>query len=245
MDSIYEQYESYVKTILCSGELGPFKSNENYHYMLEHVSAEFGREYLHLLDSTPIPLEMIKGFCEANDEVGSPIKTQYPLIGAVSPTSLRYLYHAHLLLSHFKTFSNTISIVEVGGGYGGLCAAVSWVAPLYSMTITSYSIIDLPTILELQKRYLNPWTLRFPVSFHSAFEYGASIEGGNHFLVSNYCFSELSNQNQKRYICELFPKIVHGFIAWNMCNVYDLGFDTQSTEPENPKTGELNWYVRF
>ena len=43
---IYTKYATYVREILASGDLETFKSNPNYTYMLEHVSPEFGIQYL-------------------------------------------------------------------------------------------------------------------------------------------------------------------------------------------------------
>jgi hypothetical protein len=64
------------------------------------------------------------------------------------------------------------------------------------------------------------------------------------FLVSNYCFSEISTEFQKKYIDTLFPKISHGFMAWNNSPTYYFGFEIKE-EIEYPKTGNFNRYVYF
>jgi hypothetical protein len=64
------------------------------------------------------------------------------------------------------------------------------------------------------------------------------------FIISNYCFSEISEEFQKKYIDILFPKVSHGFMAWNMIPTYNFGFKF-SEEDEYPKTGEFNKYLRF
>jgi len=76
--------------------------------------------------------------------------------------------------------------------------------------------------------------------------YGVELKNTpNLFLVSNYCFSEIGNKNQKMYIATLFPNVVHGFIVWNSIPVYNFGFNME-IEDENPNTGGLyNKYVRF
>jgi hypothetical protein len=249
MDEIYERYEAYVRGCLETGDITHFKSHEDYVYMLEHVDKALGQEYLTLLLSqTAIPVETILSFCAANDAVGAPLKEEYDISGTtafVSPSSLRYLYHAHLALTHFKQFTTTPAIVEIGGGYGGLCAAVGWIQQMYGIRAQSYAIVDLEAPSQLQELYLKSWPSPFPVSFHSATEYGSTVEGEDLYLISNYCFSELSNHNQKRYLMTLFPIVVHGFIAWNMIKPYDLGFDGQESEPEVPASGTNNFYVRF
>ncbi len=249
MDEIYERYEAYVRSCLETGDITHFKSHADYVYMLEHVDNALGQEYLTLLLSqTKIPIVTILSFCEANDAIGAPLKGEYDISGQaiqVSPSSLRYLYHAHLALTHFKKFTVSPEIVEIGGGYGGLCAAVGWIQGLYGISAKSYAIVDLPAPSQLQELYLKKWSSPFPISFHSATEYGSTVGGDDLYLISNYCFSELSNYNQKRYLMTLFPAVAHGFIAWNMIPPYDLGFDEQEQEPEVPASGTENYYVRF
>ena len=46
------------------------------------------------------------------------------------------------------------------------------------------------------------------------------------------------------YIKTLFPKVQHGFMAWNMIPIYDFGFK-YTIEDEYPKTGDFNKYVYF
>ena len=64
------------------------------------------------------------------------------------------------------------------------------------------------------------------------------------FLISNYCFSEIPGNLQKEYIAKLFPKVSHGFMAWNHIPVYNFGFDIKE-EVEFPKTGSYNKYIYF
>jgi hypothetical protein len=49
---------------------------------------------------------------------------------------------------------------------------------------------------------------------------------------------------QKQYIATLFPKVSHGFMAWNNIPLYNFGFETKS-ETEVPLTGPVNKYVYF
>ena len=244
MDSIYERYVDYVKKLLLQNNLSYFKSVKDYTYMLEHVTPSNGKKYFDLLKSkTSLTNTQILDFCMKNDAIGSPTKIDTEC-GRVSPTSLRYLFQAHLILTHFKAkTSSPVNIVELGGGYGGLCLAVSYISGLYNIPVESYSIIDIDTITEFQKLYLSKFTLSFPVHVHSSETYGKNIATGS-YLISNYCFSEISSARQKEYITHLFPKLVHGFITWNNIPVYSFGF-THTAETEYPLTGELNKYVRF
>jgi hypothetical protein len=143
-----------------------------------------------------------------------------------------------------KSLNTVNDIVEVGGGYGGLCLALHHFAGKYDVTINSYTIIDLPEISELQKMYLKAANPSIHAEFEVSSTFGENITKTNMFLISNYCFSEIDNSLQKKYIHTLFPKVSHGFMAWNNIPVYDFGF-SMTQEKEYPFTGEHNKYIRF
>jgi len=241
----YSAYCSYIKQVCDTNDLSNFKANPTYQAILEHVSPEIGTQYLDAINEfTPFTLEDIKGFCTLNDSLGSPVTSDYTDV-VTSPSNLRYIFHSHLILSHLQSLGlPQIDIVEVGGGYGGLCLALHHFAEKYSLTIRSYTIIDLPEPSRLQKHYLwkiNPY---LNVEFVEASTFGAGISKKDMFLISNYCFSEISDKLQKEYRTTLFPKVSHGFMTWNWIPLYDFGF-TVKEETEFPKTGPYNKYLYF
>jgi hypothetical protein len=135
--------------------------------------------------------------------------------------------------------------VEVGGGYGCLCLAIHHFSKNYKIKINSYTIVDLPAISTLQRMYLIKVNPNLQVDFVGANTFGSEVEKNDMFLVSNYCFSEISDEFQKKYIEVLFPKVAHGFMAWNIIPTYDFGF-TFREEKEFPNTGSVfNKYVYF
>lgn len=243
----YSPYINHVRHVLSTGDLSTFKSHNAYTYVLEHVSEVQGRAYLDLIrNNTGIKEEDIQSFCARNDRIGNPKMARFDTFSA-SPTSLRYIWHAHTILSWFQTFEKSksgIDIVEVGGGYGGLCLAISSFAAHYGVSISSYTILDIKAPSDLQSLYLSKHVLQFPVYFEDAATFGATIQKSGMFLISNYCFSEVSYDVQKSYINSLFPKVVHGFIAWNMIPVYHFGFDMR-IEEETPNTGSFNKFIFF
>jgi putative sugar O-methyltransferase len=244
----YDAYSDYVRSICNANDFSVFKSNPNYTYMLEHVLKEQGKNYLDCIFSlTSITKEEVIEFCSLNDAIGNPNKETYEELNfCVSPTSLRYIFHAHLILTHMKNINEShANIIELGGGYGGLCLSVYHFASKYGVSINSYTICDLPSIIRLQKIYINTINPARNVEFVDATTFGMNIEYRNMFLISNYCFSEISRENQNSYIKWLFPKISHGFMAWNAIHVYDFGF-TIREEPEIPNTGgDMNRYIYF
>ena len=238
---IYATYSNYVNTLISTGDLSSFKRNIDYTYMLEHVNYPQGFRYLSLLKNI-FTLDVITTFCNMNDSVGNPEMFSYPNLRC-SPSSLRYLYHAHLILTHYKNYSLT-DIVEIGGGYGGLYLAINFLYKSYSVNIASYTIIDLPSISKFQRLYTDKFNTTISLNCLESTNFGNEIDNSNMFFISCYSFSEIPSNLQQQYIETLFPKISHGFIAWNNIPVYDFGF-TYTEEQEIPKTGPMNKYVRF
>jgi hypothetical protein len=241
----YDTYSNYVKEICESGNISNFKSHPSYTYMLEHVTKDQADEYMHyIIKNTAITLIDIQEFCIMNDYIGNPTTFDFGFIRC-SPTSLRYILHAHLILKYLQKLNlPSVDIVEVGGGYGGLSLALHHFSPRYKIQINSYGIIDLPNITRLQKLYLTSINPALKVDFFDATTFGEGVRGQNNFLISNYCFSEITDAFQKKYMEVLFPKVSHGFMAWNMIPTYNFGF-TYEEEEEYPKTGPKNKYVYF
>jgi len=213
--------------------------------MLEHVNKKQGDEYIYYIkNKTNITEQEIIDFCKINDSIGNPNKEDFGFL-ICSPSSLRYIFHAHLILTLLSSLNlPSIDIVEIGGGYGGLCLAIQHFSKKYNISINSYSIIDLHIISNLQKLYLSKLVPSLNIDYVDASTFGSCISKQNMFLVSNYCFSEISKENQEKYIENLFPKVSHGFIAWNNIPLYHFGFKYME-EIEYPKTGPYNKYIRF
>jgi len=245
---MYSRYTDYIRTAIKSNNLTNFKNHPSYTYMLEHVNQEQGTEYLKLIkSSTDISHDEIVSYCNLNDSIGNPTKVICGEINT-SPTSLRYVWQAHLILEWFRTHSeDSYDIIELGGGYGGLCLAIYFFSKKYGIIINSYTIVDLKDPIQLQRLYLNnhqDTIEQNSLKFVDSSEFGKDIIGNNFYLVSNYCFSEIDKSLQKQYITNLFGKVIHGFMAWNNIDVYDFGFETKITE-ETPKTGKYNKFVYF
>jgi hypothetical protein len=121
---------------------------------------------------------------------------------------------------------------------------LSFFSKIYDIEINTYNLVDLHQPLKLQELYLINHSLNFQTTFNNAFEFGNNIDNHNMFLISNYCFSEISDDNQQKYIKTLFTKVSHGFMAWNHIPLYNFGFNYRY-ETEYPLTGSYNNYVYF
>lgn len=247
---MYGAYIDYVKQVVAKKDLSNFKRVKPYRKVLEHVNDTQGLSYYQLLtnDNNPITTQQILNFSAQNDSFGNP-NTMSIANMSVSPTTLRYLYHARLILDHLnsnKVFYKTgINIVEVGGGYGGLCLAINYLnISKYRLPIKSYTIIDLEDVSKLQELYLSKFKLLFPVSFRS--DIGNYVN--YNFLISNYAISEFDPQTRMNYMNGLANYMPHGFMVWNggVYNFSSIGkFKRAKHEPEKPQTGKSNVFVYF
>jgi hypothetical protein len=250
IEPLYQSYCNYTRGIVQVKDLSSFKRNPAYTGMLEHVSPELGDKYFKSIVSLHgLEVSDILAFCKKNDRIGSPLLTSIRGM-SVSPSSLRYIQHALLILKHCVRIGNlTPSIVEVGCGYGGLALAIDHFSPMFDILVKKYTMIDLDAPLGLQKLYLSNHTMSFPVYFESASTYGSAVTGNDNFLVSNYCFSEVCSSVQENYLKTLFPKCSNGFLLWNNVKIFDIGKAIQ-VEPEDPLTcptdaQHLNYHVYF
>lgn len=243
--NIYTIYMKYVQSILESNDLSNFKNHPSYTYMLEHVSPICGYEYMQSIRmNTKITMKDVISFCNLNDSLGNPTMTEYSIVTA-SPTSLRYIYMAHLILTHFKSLNlPVLDIIEIGGGYGGLSLAVHYFSEKYNVKVNSYKIIDLLPITKLQEMYISKVNPDLSLEYIDAATFGSGITNNNLCLISTYCFSEIPLELQRSYIKTLFPKVSHGFIAWNNIPIYDFGY-TCRIEDEIPNTAPNNRFVYF
>ena len=241
-----------------------FKSNYRYNAILEHVSYNQGNEYLNLIENefSEITIENMKNYLKLNDAYGQPKCEKFTAnngeILICSATSLRYIYHALLILKHLKEV-NLKSIVEVGCGYGGLYLAICYFSDILNIEIDNYYFIDFPEVNNLIDNYIkiNETSLNKKINYylHNCFEYGDSIKEDNElFLISNYCFTEISQEHRNNYINKLFNKVKNGFIIWQTCFDLDIKHletinkDIKCLTKEKPQTAsenQPNYFVYF
>lgn len=218
---MYDNYLNFLKkNETLNFETFSFKNNNNYCGILEHVSKFHGNEYLKLIlqEFSHIKQEKIINFCTLNDKYGYPKKQNFNIDNfeiLCSPTSLRYVYHSLLILKNIKNNSCN-NIVEVGCGYGGLCLAINYFMSDFSININTYNIVDLSEPVNLIENYLNlhKENINTKIVYHNSSTYGTNIQDENLFFISNYCYTEISNEHNANYNKILIPKVKNGFIIW-------------------------------
>jgi putative sugar O-methyltransferase len=240
-----------------------FKTHRAYTTVLEHLQKGHGDQYLALIESEypQVTFEQLKGFLLLNDKYGTPCKTifttQVHKLLYCSASTLRYAYHALRVLSYFKETALT-DIVELGGGYGGLCLAIHYFAPILSadVAVHTYTIVDLPEVVPLAHAYLDAHRDNLP---HMHYQCVPSTEldyrPQNAFFISNYCFTLIDDAYRARYAQQLLPACPHGFLVWQTAFGLPsqraeecLGHPVLAVTEECPQTGPdhaKNYYVTF
>jgi hypothetical protein len=252
-DSMYNNYVNVVKKNL---NLDPkdlfFKSSKNYREVLEHVSFNFGKEYLELIkkDFPTIYTENKSYFIQlskTNDKYGKTFKNKFVDFCECSPSNLRYLYQSLIILDYIKSSlcKDEYDFVEIGGGYGGLCFFIHNLVKIFDIKVNSYTIFDIEDVQKLQKKYLKLHNIDI-----NTYNLDTNFKlNNNSFLISNYAFSEISKGLQKKYRNQVLDKYIeHGFIAWNYIPVYDFIANKDIiVKEEKPLTGDpkFNRFVYF
>ena len=252
---MYNKYQIVIKHNL---DLSPdkwyFKSDIDYNAILEHVTVEKGYEYLNVIkeefkDIYQDYKNLLIELCYINDEYGKTVKHDYEEFCVCSPTCLRYIYHALLNLRYIQSKDlKTVNIIEIGGGYGGLCFFIHMLATIFDVNVTSYHIFDLQEAVELQRLYLSNLGIK---KFTNSTLYDIYNLSNDSYLISNYCFSEIDRDIQKEYIEKIISKYTScGMLVWNHIELYRFVKKELIIEKERPLTsyigsGVENKFVYF
>jgi hypothetical protein len=184
-----------------------FKQNPRFRNILEHTSKELGAECLRIIKrDSPSFISHFAGFKE-NDLVGGATTYDYPDVGRVSPSTLRYVKVASDLRNLFGDFIGE-RVAEIGGGYGGQLLVADKV-----LSFTRYDLFDLPPVLALASRYLEAHVLNCAYGTITINQHAGDIEYD--LVVSNYAFSELPSKLQRKYIEKILSKSKRGYLTMN------------------------------
>ena len=174
---------------------------------METVTYNQGQECLTRISSLGFPLTSDFSRCFLNDSVGMPTRYRYPLVGRVSPTTLRYV---SIALELRQLFGESLegSFVEIGVGYGGQAAVL-----MEFFEISDYGIYDLADVQELTKKFLDKIGKSSKLSMHTL----SSTKPQKYWelVVSNYAFSELPAELQRVYIENVLSKSKRGYLIMN------------------------------
>lgn len=207
-DSQVTFYEQQLSRLLKSKKrLSDFRRKYDYREILEHVTYTQGKSYLEQIQeySPQNYIELIEKN-KANDLFGNPYEYQYPGVGRVSPTTLRYISTAIDIFETIRLNKESV-VAEIGVGYGGQAAILE---RMYG--IRNYSAFDLPSVIQLSNLYLNG--VNSKLKFTSS---GFSSDKNTTWdvVISNYAFSELHRDLQLSYIEHVIAKSKSGYMIMN------------------------------
>lgn len=242
----YTEFRSFVQSVIDTKDISNFKSSDVFSAILEHKHCPWGQKFYEILRAeTTISDEELLAFCNQNDAIGMPQRQTYSF-GTGSSNSIKYAYHANLVLKHMKSLGIAQTpVVEIGGGYGGMAFAMNHFAPRYGITITDYFLLDFPELCALQQMYLNQvCTDSSKFQYHSTFQFGDEILNHNLYVIGIYSLGELTPDLKQTYLERLFPKVDHGFLIWNSPPYIPLQ-KHETIVPEVPLTGPHNSFIYF
>ena len=249
-DSQVAFYERAISKFLSKkSKLRRFRRAYDYREILEHLDYEDGKKYLDLINKTKkYSVDEINQF-KLNDIFGSPRKFHYPNLGYISPTTLRYIHVATDIHSRFK-MSQIKRIVEIGAGYGG---QISILNSMDVKRINEYFIFDLPNVQTLIRQYLSH--IRLMEVNYLNIEVFRKREFD--LVISNYAFSELPLELQKKYLEKVLMSSKNGYLLMNSGAHNTTGrsegkltidylksrISQIEVYPENPLTGPDNYLI--
>jgi hypothetical protein len=207
VDSYLQSCSDSVKS---QEKFNNFRRDERLHPILEHVSYEEGLHYLNEIKKINPSLFDIIYKVKENDLVGNPILQDYPNLGFISPTTIRYVKNVYDIASEFVTDQFKIeNVVEIGGGYGGLCRMMN---ALFSLK--QYLMIDLEEVNHLSKKYLQYYYGDCSgIAWISPEEL---LEVNNiQLCISNYSFSECNRKTQQMYYNKVIRNSNTFYITYN------------------------------
>lgn len=239
IDDTYLGFSDNLKDI--DGVYLTFKGQPFFKDILEHLSVQFGLEYKKLIETEfSRYTDEFVNLVNINDSIGNPSKSVMDDL-YISPSNMRYIYHSLLIESKIKTWFNVkeVKIVEIGGGYGGLCYYIKNILKNYDI---NYTIIDLPNIINLQSKFLND--VQVDSRLISCFD-TTNINETFDLVISNYCLSEISMENRLYYLDNLVNKCKREFYVWNSRSFQGLNLNKYHIEDERPQTNyeQYNKYI--
>lgn len=191
-----------------------FRRDKVYRIIVDYFSYEVGDYCFDYIFDNPYINFTQKEILEflKNDNIGNPLRYEYynDLAHATcSATVLKYIKTLIDLHEYFD-MKSIKSITEIGCGYGGQCRIIMSKYPNIK-----YYIVDLPEVLELTKKYLLKLNMDISnIKFIADWEVN-NIDLYTDLVISDYSFSELTKDEQDKYLNRIISKSKNGYITWD------------------------------
>jgi hypothetical protein len=194
-----------------------FRQDPDYKRVLEAGEYIVGRMHLDRMKikyDLNFLLDHIDGFRE-NDLYGNATILNFPEVEHINPCTIMYVSQ----LLDIKTMLGDYvpkKIVEIGGGFGGMCKVIDAV-----YDFDEYVLIDLAPAIALCKKYLSNFPdLYSRVTFITCeeFEKIDSIQDVDLFIAVA-SMSECNEVTQTAYIDKILLNSKHAYIIYNTCHL--------------------------
>jgi putative sugar O-methyltransferase len=217
MNNLWDVNQKMIDDYLCAcknfveneDSFNNFKRDPHYVPVLEHLTdkdAELYYQEMKCIDKLTIRrLNQVK----ENDIYGNPILFEHYSMGTISPTTVRYVKNS---LDIIETFSEQIpfnTVLEVGGGYGGLCKTFNCFNKFMR-----YYLVDFPEVNALSSLYLSKFSSLKNKIHHISTEDVKEVKEIDLF-ISNYAFSECSKEFQELYYDKFIKNSKNFYIVYN------------------------------
>jgi len=223
------------------------RQGPGYSNVLEHAGLGEARRQLEHLRTRLLPLYTHIAQWKISDVVGTPLVNDFGgHVGSMSTSTVRYVAVLGDILTAIMTFAEPKrsstgeafegwDVAEIGGGYGGQALALHLAMP----RLRSYTIFDLPVVGQLQKRFLN----HFPNAARKTIFASSDDLRGQHFdlCLSNFAYSELSEELRKLYMEGLFAHCDRGFI---LDNHFALDVDKEPDHSRDEAMDAWRWMLQ-
>jgi hypothetical protein len=201
--------QACVEFVDSDEKFAKFKADSRYTPVLEHLDENDANIYFSEFKCKELlNVARLKKIKE-NDIHGSPLLINHSELGVISPTTIRYIKNSLDIFATFGPDLNFNSVLEIGGGYGGLCKVFSAFSKF-----KEYFIVDFPDVNRLSEKYLSKFKeLKNKVKHISAADLKevANID----LVISNYAYSECSLVVQEAYYNMFIRNSKHFYMVYN------------------------------
>ena len=185
-----------------------FKQDSRYKVILEHISKEESDLFISEMKNVDsLTKKQLKEFRE-NDLYGNPELYEYEFFGNMSPSTIRYIKNT-LDIFNFVGNKDIKNIVEIGGGYGGLCKTMNVI-----FDYDNYVLLDLPEAKKLSKKYTDKFSKLNGKVLQLSLDELDEIENID-LVISNYAFSECSYSAQMKYYDDVISNSEYFYMVYN------------------------------
>jgi phospholipid N-methyltransferase len=215
-----EGYRAFCTDSLNSPEAWEtFKQHPMFHLFYDFCTYDEGAEYLNRIQKGLSQFQSLKTAFQENDSVGAPKLFSYGKEDVFSSSTLSYM-RTFMDLSQRIGCLDELRILEIGGGYGGLCKVLS-----VQNEWKEYAILDFPHSLALSNKYLKAFKVD-SVCFQSILE---SKEAAYDLVISHFGFSELDRKLQKEILEKILKNTQRGYL---LCSQFPKHFRVDALSPE-------------